>query len=191
MVIEENVKMDKKDKEMIKKVEKGETTKMETPKKVKKEEKPKEKEAPKKERPKKSEAFVSISNLPISTKHAKAVCKFIKNKKIPEAIADLEQVLKFKKSIPMKGEIPHRKGKGMMSGRFVSKTTETFIRLLKSLSANANYNGLEDPVIVEAIANIGARPYGRFGWVRKKRTHVKIVAKDKQKTQKNGRKKRS
>ncbi len=76
----------------------------------------------------------------------------------------------------MKGEIPHRKGKGMMSGRFPRKAAQNFIKLLKSLSANATYNGLEEPVISEAITNIGARPYGKFGWVRKKRTHVKLKA---------------
>jgi ribosomal protein L22 len=146
------------------------------------EEKPKETEKkPVKEKPKKTESFVRAYDLPVSTKHSTAVCKFIKNKKIEDAIADLEQVLKLKKAIPMKGEIPHRKGKGISSGRFPTKTVKSFIKLLKSLSANANYNGLEEPVIFEAIANIGQRPYGKFGWVRKKRTHVKITAKNMQK----------
>ena len=59
----------------------------------------------------------------------------------------------------MKGEIPHRKGK-IMSGRFPKNASEHFINLLKTLSANSNVNGLENPVIVEAIANIGERPFG-------------------------------
>ena len=130
------------------------------------------------EKKKKTEAVVMADNIPISTKHSAAICKFIKNKKIEDAISDLESVLSFKRAIPMKGEIPHRKGKKMMSGRFPKKASENFIRLLKSLNANANYNGLVNPVIVEAVANIGVRPFGRFGAVRKKRTHIKIVAKD-------------
>ena len=130
------------------------------------------------EKKKKTEAVVMADNIPISTKHSAAICKFIKNKKIDNAISDLESVLSFKRAIPMKGEIPHRKGKKMMSGRFPKKASENFIRLLKSLNANANYNGLVNPVIVEAVANIGVRPFGRFGAVRKKRTHIKIVAKD-------------
>lgn len=129
----------------------------------------------KEEKPKKTEAVVNAKNLPISTKHSAAICRFIKNKKIENAIADLEQVLALKKAVPMKGEIPHRKGK-IMAGRFPKKATQNFIKLLKTLSANANYNGLENPVIVEAIANIGSRPYGKFGAVRKKRTHVKLKA---------------
>jgi ribosomal protein L22 len=135
---------------------------------------------PVQEKPKKTEAVVNARNLPISTKYSAAICKFIKNKKIEHAITDLEQVLVLKKAVPMKGEIPHRKGKGMMSGRFPKKATENFIKLLKSLLANANHNSLESPIIVEAIANIGARPYGKFGRVRKKRTHVKIKVKEKE-----------
>ncbi len=131
------------------------------------------------EKPKKTSAVVNAHNLPISTKYSAAICRFIKNKKIENAIVNLEQVLVLKKAVPMKGEIPHRKGKGMMSGRFPKKATQNFIKLLKSLLANANHNGLEDPIIVEAIANIGSRPYGRFGRVRKKRTHVKIKVKEK------------
>ena len=78
----------------------------------------------------------------------------------------------------MKGEIPHRKGKGIMSGKFPKKAASRFIILLKSLATNSSYNGLENPVITKAIANIGSRPYGKFGWVRKKRSHVKIIAKE-------------
>lgn len=170
-----------KEKEEIKKEEKPAKEpekKTESKEKLAKEEK-KEKKIEKKtevKKPKKTEAVVNAKNLPISTKDSAAICKFIKNKKISDAIVDLEQVLILKKAVPMKGEIPHRKGKGMMSGRFPKKATQNFIKLLKSLSANATYNSLEEPVITEAIANIGARPYGKSGWVRKKRSHVKLKA---------------
>ena len=144
-----------------------------------KEESEKRKKEIKEEIPKKSEAFVNAYNVPISTKHSIAICAFIKNKKIAHAISELEEVAVLRKAIPMKGEIPHRKGK-IMSGRFPKKAASSFLKLLRSLNANANYNKLEEPIITEAIANIGARPYGKFGRVRKKRTHVKIIAKDKQ-----------
>jgi ribosomal protein L22 len=138
-------------------------------------EKPKEKK-PEVKKPKKTEAVVNAKNLPISTKDSAAICRFIKNKKIGDAIAELEQVLRLKKAVPMRGEIPHKKGKRMMSGRFPKNAARNFIKLLKSLSANATYNSLEEPVIAEAVANIGARPYGKSGWVRKKRTYVKLKA---------------
>jgi len=133
----------------------------------------------KKERPKRKNAVVNASNIPISTKHAAAICKFIKGKRIQKAIEELEQVAKLRKPIPMTGEIPHRKG-DMMSGRFPQKASKEFIILLKSLSSNSIYNGLEDPIVTEAFANIGARPFGRGG-VRKKRTHIRIVAENKSK----------
>ncbi len=157
------------------KPEEGEKSKEKPVKEEKTEKKPVQ------EKPKKTEAVVNAPNLPISTKYSAAICRFIKNKKIKNAIADLEQVLVLKKVVPMKGEIPHRKGKGIMSGRFPKKAAQNFIKLLKNLSANANHNGLEDPIIVEAIANIGSRPYGKFGRVRRKRTHVKIKVKEKKK----------
>ena len=146
-------------------------------KKSAKAEESKKPEKAKPEKPKKTEAFVNIKDLPISTLHSIAICKFIKGKKIEIAIKDLEDVAKFKKSVPMKGEIPHRKGK-IMSGRFPKKASEHFIKVLKSLQANSNVNGLNEPIIVEAIANIAHRPYGRFGRIRRKRTHVKIKAKE-------------
>jgi len=133
----------------------------------------------KKPKVKRTEAVVNARGLHISTKYSVAICKFIKNKRIENAITDLEQVLVFKKAVPMKGEIAHRKGKGMMSGKFPKKATENFIKLLKNLSSNANVNELDNPVIVEAVANLASRPYGRFGRIRKKRSHVKIIAREK------------
>ena len=128
---------------------------------------------------KRTEAVVNSHSLPISTKHSVAVCKFIKNKKIETAIADLQQVIVKKKAVPMKGEIPHRKGR-IMSGRFPKKAAERFIKVLKTLAANANVNGLNNPVISEAIANLAQRPRGKAGRVKRKRTHVKIVAREKE-----------
>jgi len=145
---------------------------------------------------KKTEAVVVGKNVPISTKYSTSICKFIKNKKIEIAIKDLEEVLQKKKSVPMKGEYAHKKGKGKVAsggGKYPKKATEHFIRLLKSLLSNANYNEIHEPVIFEAIANIGERPYGRFGSVRKKRTHLIIKARNKKmnKEEKHGRKRRS
>ena len=135
----------------------------------------------KEEKTRKTNAVVNGFNIPVSTKHSMAICIFIKRKKIQQAIKDLEEVARLRRAVPMKGEIPHRKG-DIMSGRFPEKAAKQFIILLKSLSSNAIHNGIEDPIIVEAFANIGARPFGRQG-VRRKRTHIKIVAESKMKKQ--------
>jgi len=112
-------------------------------------------------------------NLSISTKQSIAICNFIRNKNIEKAILELEDAAKMKIPIPMRGEIPHKKG--IMSGRYPVKSIKEFIRLLKSLKSNAIANELElEKVKIACIANVAARPYRRFGRKRFKRTNVEI-----------------
>jgi ribosomal protein L22 len=167
--------------QMSKEEKKGETKKQEVSASIEDSQKTEEKkQEDKKEKKagkviiKKDEAIVNGVSLPISTKVSAAICKFIKRKSIEKAIADLEEVLKFKKVVPMTGDIPHKKGKGIMSGRYPQKATKYFIIMLKNLNANAIVNGIEEGVIAEAIPNRASQPYGRGGSIRRKRTHVKI-----------------
>lgn len=132
----------------------------------------------KKEIKKKEFAIVNSYSIPISTKKASAICKFIKGKTINEAVDNLKKVIQRKKSIPIKGEIAHRKGK-TMSGIFPKKAAEKFIIILKGLEGNSNVNGINEPIIIEAVANLAQRPYARFGRWRKKRTHIMLKAKEK------------
>lgn len=169
--IEEKVKESKEENTPDEKIEEKKETKT-----AKKDEKPKTK---------KTEAVVNAYSIPVSTKQSIAVCRFIKNKKIEDAIMDLEEVIKKKRAVPMKGEIPHQKGK-IMSGRYPKKTAQHFIKLLKTLSANSSVNGLDEPTICEAVSNIASRPFGKFGRVRKKRTHVRIVAVERKEKTKHG-----
>lgn len=126
---------------------------------------------------KKNEAIARGFDLQISTKDSIALCRFIKGKKIDEAVKDLELVLKKKKAVPMKGEIPHRRGK-IMGGRYPVNAIKVFIKLIKTLEANSRQNGLpENSKIIFANANIASMPYGRFGRYRKKRTHVVLMTK--------------
>jgi ribosomal protein L22 len=113
-----------------------------------------------------------------SKKVCSYICKFIKNKEIDKAISDLELVIKKKKPVPFKGEIPHRKGK-IMSGRYPEKASKLFIGLLKGLKGNAVQNGLEleKTRIYIASASWSARP-ARRGNVRAKRTNVILRAKE-------------
>lgn len=128
---------------------------------------------------KKTQAEVNCMSVPISTKQAMAICKFIKYKRIDKAIADLKEVIKHKKIVPMRGEIPHRHGEGVMSGRYPLFASQNFITILKGLKGNANVNGIEEPVIAEAVANFAPRPFGRFGSVQRRRTHIRIIARNK------------
>lgn len=136
--------------------------------------KDKKKKEIKVDRPKKTDAVVNGRNLPISTKYAVAICNYIRGKNIDKVILMLEEVEKFKKPVPMKGEIPHRKGK-IMSGRYPIKAVREFIKVLKSLKANAIVNELElEKYVLFCKANIASRPYKRFGRARFKRTHVTL-----------------
>ncbi len=131
---------------------------------------------------KKDKANVNIEGAPISTKYSRDICRFIKNKPLDEAIKDLEQVLIYKKAIPMRGGYGHKKSaKGFASGsgKYPQNAAKYFIKLLKNLSANASANGLENPIITEAFANTGSKPRARFGRWQRKRTHIKLTAREK------------
>jgi ribosomal protein L22 len=127
---------------------------------------------------KKFEAIAKTIGAHISMKNSNYIGQFIKNKSIDQAILDLEQVLKFKRAVPFKGEIPHRKGK-IMSGRYPIKASKAFILALKSLKGNAIINGLdlEKTRITIASASWGVRPM-RKGGMKGKRTNLTLIAKE-------------
>lgn len=130
---------------------------------------------------KKEIAVVNARSVPVSTKYAVAICKFVKNKRIGDAIKDLEEVIVKKKSVPMKGEYAHKPGKGKVAsgaGKYPVDASKKFIVLLKSLAGNANANDMDEPYVAEAMANKAQRPMGRFGRWERKRTHIKLVAKE-------------
>ncbi len=53
----------------------------------------------------------------------------------------LNEVLKFKRAIPLKG-IPIE-GKGIMSGRYPIKAVQNMINILKALKGNVIVNGMD------------------------------------------------
>ncbi|MBU3913472.1 MAG: hypothetical protein KKB21_03330 [Nanoarchaeota archaeon] len=156
-------------KEQEKKVESAETKPEEEKKKGKK-----------KEIPKKDKAIVRGNDLRISKKHSMAICDYIRGKKIENMTADLEKVVSLKRPIPMKGEIPHRKG-NLMSGRYPVNASKVFIKLLRTLSANCSVNSVDNPIITVAIANDASRPFKRGGSMRFKRTNVYLEARENKK----------
>lgn len=160
---------------------------VETKEKNKKNEKEKlkkidESKKEKKVKVKKNFAIAKANNLPVSTKKAVAICKIIKGKHPKEAISIMEQVIKLKKSIPMVGEIPHRKKSHRLSkhaqGRYPAKPAKYFVKVLKQAIANANQVGLEEDklYIYIAKADKGSTLYrpGRFWRRRFKRTNLYI-----------------
>lgn len=137
------------------------------------------KEEPKKEVKliKKDEAIANALSIHASKKHCMYICDFIKGKKIDQAIAELEQVIKLKRAIPFKGEIPHRRN--MHSGRYPTAACKLFIPLLKGLKGNVivNQMDLDKTKITYACANWASRPQ-RKGGVKAKRAHVLLKARE-------------
>ncbi|MEM4230792.1 MAG: uL22 family ribosomal protein, partial [Candidatus Pacearchaeota archaeon] len=132
-----------------------------------------------KEREKIKEAIVNGKDLSASKKHCMAICDYIRGKRISDAIKELEQVIKLKRVIPMKGEIPHRKNIG--PGRYPVNASKIMIKMLKSLEGNARVLNIENPIIKIAKADKASRPYRRFGSRRFKRTNVLLVASESKK----------
>lgn len=120
------------------------------------------------------EVVVRANDASISTKHAMAICKFMKHRKIDYCIGFLEDVVKMKKAVPMKGEIPHRKGIG--TGRYPVKAAAFFIGLLKNLKANASSRNVDaSKLVIEAKANLAPRPRKPGKYHRKfKRSHIEV-----------------
>jgi ribosomal protein L22 len=143
-------------------------TKVETKTETKKESKPVVK---------KTEAMARGDSIRASRKHCQYICTFIKGKTPDQAIKELEQVIKLKRAIPYKGEVPHRKG--MMSGRYPVDASKIFIPMLKGLKGNIIANGMdvEKSVIVSGVSNWAARPQKRSGG-KGKRTHVTLIARE-------------
>ncbi|MBX4211863.1 hypothetical protein KW787_00195 [Candidatus Pacearchaeota archaeon] len=129
--------------------------------------------------PKKDFAIAHGLGMHASKKHCMYISSFIKGKTIDAAIRDLEQVIKMKRAVPFKGEIPHRKGKGMMSGRYPVNASKLFITLLKGLKGNAIVNGMDiDKTKIELSSSSWASRPQRRGGVRGKRTNVLIKAQE-------------
>jgi len=131
-------------------------------------------------------AIVNAYSVSISTKHSSAICKMIMKRPIDGSIDMLNLVLLEKLAVPMTAlEIPHKKRSLMPKGfggggRFPRNATREFILLLKQLKANCETNGVENPVVTIAMANIASRPFRKEGR-RAKSTHIHLEARDKTK----------
>ncbi len=136
---------------------------------------------------KKEFVIVQGKDLPLSYKTSGAICRFIKNKNPQKAIELLELVIQKKIAVPYRGESAHKKNQrnGYARAQYPEKTSGYFIKLLKSLIANAKNSNMdtEKIIITLAKANKAAVPMRgtRMGFGRKrfKRAHVFLEAREK------------
>ena len=128
-------------------------------------------------------AIVMGRGLPISTRQSVEICNFIRNKTTEESRKLLEGVIAGKIAVPFKRynrNVGHRKGK-IASGRYPKNASESILKLVKSVEANAKHQGMSSSLIIdEAIANKAVRAWhhGRIRRIKTKRTHIKLVVKE-------------
>ena len=105
-------------------------------------------------------AKVNAPQINVSKKYAIAICKFIKNKNPEKMIEKLKLVQEKKKAVPMHAEVPHKHNmpKGQVAGRYPVKASGIFIKLLKSLIANASNLGLNEKELIINIAMANKAP---------------------------------
>ena len=127
-------------------------------------------------------ANAKAKSLPVSTKHCIVISDNIRYKSTSEAKKILEGVSPLKKAIPFRRfnrDMGHKPG--MASGRYPEKAAKEFIKLIKSVEANAQIKGLdvENLKIVKVISNKASTPM-TGGRHRRgtKRTHIEIEVKE-------------
>ncbi len=134
-----------------------------------------------------------LSNAPVSTKYSTELAREMKGKNAKWAQSLLEDIIEKKRFLPLRKynlEFGHRKGNavsGTKSGRYPQRLCKSWLKLLKSLKANADYKGLDadNLIIIHAFASTGFRKtshqaQGKIGGKkrRKKSTHIEIVARE-------------
>jgi ribosomal protein L22 len=135
---------------------------------------------------KKEYVIVQGKDLPLSYKTSGAVCRFVKNKNPQKAIELLELVIQKKIAVPFRGESAHKKNQrnGYARAQYPEKTAGYFIKLLKSLIANAKTSNMDTEKIIVTIAkaNKASVPMRgtRMGFGRKrfKRAHIFLEARE-------------
>ena len=107
-------------------------------------------------------AKAKANELNMSPKHSIEIAGFIRNKRVNEVIAYLNDVISLKKAIPFRRfnrNVAHKRGLpgNWDAGRYPVKASREYIRLLESVKKNAEYIGLdpENLEIIHATANRG------------------------------------
>ena len=120
------------------------------------------------------------TDLPISTKVSREICRAIKGKNVERAKKILQDAKDMKKAIPYtkyNSGVGHKTKMG--PGRYPIKACETIIKIINSAEANARFKGVntENLIIKNILAQKAAETfkYGRQSRRRAKRTHVEVV----------------
>jgi len=107
-------------------------------------------------------AKVKANELNMSPKHSIEIAGFIRHKRVNDAIAYLNEVVRLKKAVPFRyfnRNVAHKRGLpgNWDAGRYPVKASKEYIRILESVKKNAEYIGLdaENLEIIHASASRG------------------------------------
>lgn len=121
-------------------------------------------------------------NLSISTKQSVEISYHLRYRDTSFAKQFLEEVVKLKKAVPFRRftrDIGHKPG--ISAGRFPQKAASEFLKLIKSVEANAQAKGLNTSnlKIIKLLANKASVPLtGGRNRRGTKRTHLEIQVKE-------------
>jgi large subunit ribosomal protein L22 len=120
------------------------------------------------------------TDLPISPKISREVCKNIQGKTVKRAKAILQGAIDIKQAIKYtkyNWNTGHRPGLG--PARFPVKTAEHIMKIVDSATANARFKGMnaENLIVKSAVSQRGSITfrYGRQSRRKAKRAHIEIV----------------
>jgi large subunit ribosomal protein L22 len=128
--------------------------------------------------------------LHISPKKSMEICREVKGMKASRAKSFLEGVIALKRAVPFrrfKRDVPHRKGEGIMSGRYPKNAALGILQTIEHAEHNAEYKGLDPEVmfIKHAAAHRGQitqgrmpRAMGRATAKNKHTTNIEIILKE-------------
>ena len=136
-------------------------------------------------------ARAKANELPVSPKHAIEIARFIRNKRTGDVLTYLEDVIAAKKAIPFRKfnrKVAHKRGLVKWdAGRYPKKASREYIRLINSVTRNAEYLGLDTErlEIVHVAANRGRgvegifpRAMGRATPKRRETVNIEIVVQE-------------
>lgn len=143
----------------------------------------------KKETGKERVACARATNLNVSTKHCIEISRFLRYKNTGFAKTFLGRVIALKEPVPFR-RFRHNVGHkpGMAAGRYPQKAAKEFLKLIKSVEANAQVKGLNTAnlKITKLVANKASIPL-TGGRQRRgtKRSHLEIEVEERKELKKN------
>jgi large subunit ribosomal protein L22 len=127
--------------------------------------------------------------LPISPRHSIEICREIKGMPLDEAVEFLEDVIDKKRPVAFKRHVhglPHRKGKGMATGRYPEKAAKYIIMVLEQARNNAEFKEITGSLrIVHAAAHRGRawhaffqRAHGRSTPKNRETVNIEVIVQE-------------